>query len=721
MTTPLTPSVRDIAGQYTNGGISVLPIRCDGSKAPAVGSWKNLQDRIGTAAELDSWFAGNVGIGVIGGQVSGGLEVIDFDRPGKFDQFAVNMVGIDSSLLPRLPKVATPSNGHHVYLRCDEIENNQKLAMSADGKKVLVETRGEKGYVLSPGSPADCHPTGRTYRHIGGPPIQDTPRISSAERKSLLDCARAFDERPAQQPAQQFTPPQKRNGTAPGEDFGARHSWADILVPHGWVQASPNTWRRPGKTSGGASASSQTTSQAGNSLLRVFSSNAHPFESDQSYSKFACYAILQHGGDYSAAAKTLAESGYGDQVANVELVFGGNGQATANPGQPAGTATLAPRPKIEFERITAGELDSGDYSIEYLIDGTLTAGQPMIVAGGKKQLKTNMLLDMGISLATARAFLGRLEVNRATRVAIMSGESGMATIQETCRRICKSKGLELRNINGLIFSSDLPRLDDARYLDALEEFVTDDEIETVILDPIYMMMPGADAGNLFVQGEMLRNLSMRCERLGVTVVLCHHTKKGIVDPYEPPELEHIAWSGFQEFCRQWLLIGRREKYEPGTGEHALWINIGGSAGHSSLWGLNISEGVFRGPGTRSWEVGLLTAEEARDESAEKTQDVKQANKDRQRTVEVNACKESIRKAFNGLPDHRETLTRIKERSGRKGASFDTAFGELIREGELKPAEIIRNNGQAYPGYERIYSPKDVSLGDSAGSLNHPAD
>ena len=326
----------------------------------------------------------------------------------------------------------------------------------------------------------------------------------------------------------------------------------------------------------------------------------------------------------------------------------------------------------------------------------------MIVAGGKKQHKTNMLIDMAISLVTAGYFLGRLEVNRAARVAIMSGEFGMATIQETGRRICKSKGLELRNVEGLIFSSDLPRLDDIRYLDALEEFVTNDEIEVVILDPAYLMMPGGDASNQFIQGEMLRNLSMRCQQIGVTMILCHHTKKGVVDPYAPPELEDIAWAGFQEFCRQWLLIGRREKYEPGTGEHALWMNIGGSAGHSALWGVNISEGVYLGPGTRSWEVELLTAEEAREESIGKNQDVKQANKDRQRAVEVKACKEAILNSSNGLPDHRETLTRIKERSGKKGVIFDEALGELIRIGELIPTEVIRSNGQSYSGYERVY-------------------
>lgn len=376
-----------------------------------------------------------------------------------------------------------------------------------------------------------------------------------------------------------------------------------------------------------------------------------------------------------------------------------------HPSESAANLFTVARPKIVFERITAAELDSGDYSIEYLIEDTMTAGQPLIVAGGKKQLKTNMLLDAAISLATGGLFLGILKTTRAARVGIMSGESGMATIKETCRRICKSKGLALGDIAGLIFSPDLPRLDDERYLVALEEFITNDELEVLIFDPAYLMMPGGDAGNLFIQGEMLGRLSKLCERLGVTMGLCHHTKKGIVDPYSPPELEDIAWAGFQEFARQWWLIGRREKYEIGTGTHALWLNIGGSAGHSALWGLNINEGIYLGPGTREWNVELLSAEEAREESVTKTQNVKQVSKERQRAAEVKACKGAILAAFEGLPDHRETLSRITERSGKKGVKFDEAISELCREGEIKPAKVIRSNGQSYEGYERVYPTK----------------
>jgi hypothetical protein len=41
--------------------------------------------------------------------------------------------------------------------------------------------------------------------------------------------------------------------------------------------------------------------------------NAFPFEPEHAYTKFAAYTILSHRGDFTAAAKTLADAGYGDR------------------------------------------------------------------------------------------------------------------------------------------------------------------------------------------------------------------------------------------------------------------------------------------------------------------------------------------------------------------------------------------------------------------------
>lgn len=84
----------------------------------------------------------------------------------------------------------------------------------------------------------------------------------------------------------------------------------------------------------------------------------------------------------------------------------------------------------------------------------------------------------------------------------------------------------------------------------------------------------------------------------------------------------MAFAGFQEFCRQWILVGRRERYLAGSGQHRLWMNFGGSAGHSGLWALDAHEGVTDGSESRYWDVSLSKAADVRDEAEKRKADQK---------------------------------------------------------------------------------------------------
>jgi putative DNA primase/helicase len=53
-----------IALEYAAAGISVIPVRLDGSKAPAAKSWTEYQERIATPEEIESWFERPFGIGL---------------------------------------------------------------------------------------------------------------------------------------------------------------------------------------------------------------------------------------------------------------------------------------------------------------------------------------------------------------------------------------------------------------------------------------------------------------------------------------------------------------------------------------------------------------------------------------------------------------------------------------------------------------------------------
>ena len=330
-----TPESFHPATSYYAAGFSVVPIRTDGSKAPSIGEWKTLQTNRLPADRLNGLF-NRQGVGIVGGAISGGLTVIDNDEPALWSAFCEACELEAPGLLERLPHVQTPKNGHHLYLRCDgPTPGNEKLAMGLRlndhdemKPKALFETRGEGGYVVAPGSPADCHERKKTYEHISGPTIEQTPTITVAERDLLFRIARSFNELSTEPmlPASSSSAPAEPRV---GDDYNRRATWEELLTPHGWTKLGtrgPLTqWRRPGKDVGGCSATTGCLSQTGNDLLCIFSSNAYPFDvpsgaTHGTYSKFAAYAVLNHRGDYSEATRSLSRAGFGPPPSNPKEV-----------------------------------------------------------------------------------------------------------------------------------------------------------------------------------------------------------------------------------------------------------------------------------------------------------------------------------------------------------------------------------------------------------------
>ena len=312
---------RAAAVELRGAGFSPLPIRLDGSKAPACQSWKPFRERPATLEEIQAW-PSSCGVGVVCGQVSGGLEVLDFDDKDVFGVWRelVSADGLAQGLELSCPIIETP-NGYHVYLRRAEPAPGTKLAMATDGK-TLIEIRGEGNYVVAPGSPAEVHATGREYRVMDGIPLAawgNLRPLADDLYQPLIALARSLNE---QVDAQVIWPTSIQAGKSgldsarPGDEFNQRATWDEILSPRGWriahARGNTNYWCRPGKEKG-CSATTGHCSSGTVDLFYVFSSNAAPFEMARAYSKFAVYTLLEHGGDFSLAAKELATRGFGGE------------------------------------------------------------------------------------------------------------------------------------------------------------------------------------------------------------------------------------------------------------------------------------------------------------------------------------------------------------------------------------------------------------------------
>ena len=389
-------------------GISIVPVMLP-SKKPLKGlSWKQRQRTLPDEKTIRRELAGgngNLGFAVVGGKGSGNLEAIDVDLSGEFYTPWVNLVEAEApGLINRLAIQKTMNGGFHVISRCRQaIPVNTKLARKRievsgpgeheyQGKKyksqrqgdkwfiypVAIETRGQGGYaVVSPSPGYSVIQPGERGEFF------DFPEITAAEREILIRCAKALDE----YPPEPVRTTEQQAGGRPGEDFNARGNILELLLGHGWKEAGQTRNRlhltRPGKDRG------ISATLYDGKVLHVFSSNALPFEADKSYSRFGIYALLEHSGDFRAAAKTLAAQGYGD-----------------NREQPEATSTEKPTSRLRFEFIHNSEILANLKPIEWQIQDILVEKSLYYDFGDPGSFKTFVALDRLLCIAAGLDYHG---------------------------------------------------------------------------------------------------------------------------------------------------------------------------------------------------------------------------------------------------------------------------------------------------------------------------
>ena len=351
--------------------------------------------------------------------------------------------------------------------------------------------------------------------------------------------------------------------------------------------------------------------------------------------------------------------------------------------------------RVDFQPMTLAELMARDVTVEYLIDNLLAARQPILLAGPVKSLKTSILLDLCLALATGGCFLGYFRVLRSIAVAILTGESGLPTLKDTLDRIAHRAGIDPTAVTRLIISDRIPHLSSLEHLDALRRLILDYELELLAIDPAYLALDGTDAANVMIFGQQLRAVSEMCQEMGVALLLCHHTKKGSGIDGEPLALTDAAWSGFAEHTRQWLLVNHRERYDQESATHRLWLSVGGSAGHGGFWAVDVHQGHISDVGGQggTWRLcSPRTCTETRPTNA------KQQRKPSRQT-RLEADKRKVVNAMVKSPDG-ETAKVIRGRAGISGDRFNVVISSLLDDGAAVEVQLAKPNRKApYDGYK----------------------
>jgi hypothetical protein len=353
----LTPVWHQVE-RYIDDGLSIIPVYDkDGlnyrneevfAKMP-IGRWTYNQKNRFTKKELwDKLEKFNTtAVGIVCGEVSGKLEVIDVDSkyyPG-IDAILFKDIKTfypDVFALLRIHK--TPSGGFHIIYRVSDgvVPGNLKLAgrLATEHEKQeykkknpltkrelkeinFLETRGEGGQFVAPPS--------LNYSVYQDLPI---PVITWEQRSSLIELCRSYTQIIKEVVAYKTTSQEdKRYSINPFEDFNARVDPEQLANDNGWRTEKFNSkfiwFTRPGKERG--------VSLSWNIEKRIFYSFSSSTDLDENrgYNAASFLAIYQFNNDRKATYKWLVENGYGELKPNVEKAIiqrakRGHSEAPAN-------------------------------------------------------------------------------------------------------------------------------------------------------------------------------------------------------------------------------------------------------------------------------------------------------------------------------------------------------------------------------------------------------
>jgi hypothetical protein len=394
--------------------------------------------------------------------------------------------------------------------------------------------------------------------------------------------------------------------------------------------------------------------------------------------------------------------------------------AEADPGPVDVPAATAGPAGFDLALIDSATFFAERYVLEWLVKGTLVKDQPCVFGGPQKSLKTSILIDLAVSLGSRTPFLGRFDVPQVVRVALISGESGRFVIQANAREICRARDVGDPTLLATFWGFALPQLTSAEQIEVLIKTIRDRGLGCIILDPFYLTILAGNAGidpkDMFQMGPLLADVAAACSDAGATPVLAHHFIKKRDDPFGPPDMGELAYSGIGQFMRQWMLIARSERFDAEAGVHKLHFHFGGSAGHAGEYALEIQTGVidedFAG---RKWLVSISRPSEDRAAKQEQQQAARSRRESERaqekeaaaaRTLEKNAAK--VAEAIGRLAARGEaaTKTAISEEAALNRPTAGAALAVLRNRGavEVYTAKVPTGTGSRDADAYRMVTP-----------------
>jgi len=164
---------------------------------------------------------------------------------------------------------------------------------------------------------------------------------------------------------------------------------------------------------------------------------------------------------------------------------------------------------------------------EWLVEGIMAERQYGVLAAEDKAGKTWMALELAMSIASGKPWLGIHPVQKTGPVAVFFGEGDEDELVARWKAICERVDLDPKELSRQVqISLRVPALTSSAAMDAVRLELQMLRPTFVILDPLYLAARGANGSDLYAMGEVLGGLQEAVQDAECGLLVLTHFKKG---------------------------------------------------------------------------------------------------------------------------------------------------------------------------------------------------
>jgi|GEM_PF-1837734 len=510
-----TPELWQMAMDFGREGFRVHPLQVRG-KTP---TWREWQDRATCDPDTldEAWTkTPNANIGLATGRDSG-FFVVDVD--GEKGEASLRSLEFELGVvLPETRKIETGGGGFHLYFRYPEgveVRNKQNFRPGLD-------IRGEGGYVVAAGS---VHPSKRNYKVVTQGPILDAP-------DKLLEHLVGKRRKTPQLPKRPMSLQSHASGN--GSVILQRASRylreCDAAV-QGAGGHDALLWAARAMVIGFL----LTDEEALGLLWNEFNPRCSPPWEYSSYQERVDFERKIQQARSTPGQKhpgwLLDEYGLRDRDALLEQ------------GERAALSLLKPKkPSAPVNTDVSSTLleqivDAATYvkkappPVDPILTGVFERGDKVAVLAAAKSRKTFFKLQMAVSLATGREFLG-LEVPKKVRVLFVNLEIKPGAFHRRVSNMAIALGVEASSLAGqlLVLNARGMGYSGAALIFEIEQALQSfheqgSPVDVVVIDPLYKVADG-DENKASDMKPILAAFDRLTAVSGAAVLYSHHDAKG---------------------------------------------------------------------------------------------------------------------------------------------------------------------------------------------------